>query len=50
MQKGADAAAIKACALKHPEDVVTMREEIVSLVKNGTTTIEEAQRILYSME
>ena len=50
MQKGADAAAIKACALKHPEDVVTMREEVVSLVKNGTTTVEEAQRILYSME
>jgi type IV pilus assembly protein PilB len=50
ISKGSDARALREIAAKTPDELVTMREEVLKLVKEGTTTVEEAIRILYSME
>ncbi|MFV0551997.1 MAG: GspE/PulE family protein [Anaerorhabdus sp.] len=48
VDNGTDVKAIREYAKK--KDIITMREEVVALVKEGTTSVEEALKILYSIE
>ncbi|MEA4875484.1 GspE/PulE family protein [Anaerorhabdus sp.] len=48
VDNGTDVKAMREYAKK--KDIITMREEVVALVKEGTTSVEEALKILYSIE
>ncbi|MEG0176874.1 GspE/PulE family protein [Anaerorhabdus sp.] len=48
IEKGNDVKAIRDYA--RGADIITMREELSELVKDGTTSVEEAVKILYSIE